>query len=128
VTRSVLIIFLLLAAAPAWAIWSAIGENEDHTIYVDRGTLRIDGNLRRIWVLQNFKIQRAGREARSIRLLQQVDCKEGRVRILSGSAHSEPMAMGDVLRTISAAGDWEYAAPDTAAALVSDSVCPKRSK
>ena len=89
--RLILYLFLALSAAPAWAAWVEVGGKIDEVIfYIDPATIRKDSNLRRVWAIEDLK-QRHKDGEMSRRALYEYDCKEERVRILSGTEHSDPM-------------------------------------
>jgi hypothetical protein len=122
--RLVLCLLLNLAAAPAWADWVKVIDNDVVVIYIDPATIRKDGNIRRVWELYDLK-QRDRDGEMSRRVLYEYDCKEERYRFLSLSAHSEPMAGGRVLNTGSSPTAWDYVAPGTVAATKMQFVCAK---
>ena len=54
--RVVLVALLMLATIPAWAEWLKVEENDIGTVfYLDPATIRKDGDLRRVWGLQDLK-------------------------------------------------------------------------
>ncbi len=117
--------FLLLACAvPAAAEWTRVYENKEAVSYVDPPTIRKEGELRRVWRLQDLK-QAGPKGERSIRALMQVDCKEERQRIVAFTFHSGPMATGKQLVHHDASGGWDFVAPNTGADAVLRFVCDK---
>jgi hypothetical protein len=94
--KSFLLPLLLLATGSAWAGWERVGESDTGIFYVDRATIRKDGNLRRMWSVEDLK-QRNESGAMSRRLRYEYDCKGERSRILALSTHTEPMADGKTL-------------------------------
>ncbi len=127
--RVTVLVAAFVAASSAHAGWSVLGESEDYTLYLDPGSLRRDGDTLRIWVLQDFKTPSRGSGARSYRLLEQVDCKKGRVRILSSSLHAGAKATGEVLKAETMQDEaWRPAEPGTPAAYVLEEICGIRGK
>ena len=122
--RLVLCLLLTLAAAPAWAEWVKVSENVRSVYYIDPATIRRDGNLRRVWEIEDLKERGKGGEM-SRRSLNEYDCKEERSRILSISAHSDPMAGGKTLLDYSEPGKWGYHPPETSGQEVMQFVCAK---
>lgn len=55
--RVLISVLIVLVAAPAWAVWMKVWESKiSGTItYFDPDTIHKDGNLRRVWVLQDLK-------------------------------------------------------------------------
>jgi hypothetical protein len=107
--KSLLLPLLLLATGSAWAGWEEIGTSNEVTFYIDRATLRKDGNLRRIWVVMDLK-QRDKSGAMSIRTRNEYDCKGERRRHLAVSAHTEPMAGGTLIANENPSG-WREIPP-----------------
>ena len=88
--RLVLCLLQALAAAPAWAGWVKVSDATDGTFrtYIDPATLRVSGDLRRIWILNNEKVPKQNGEFSS-RNLQEYDCKGDRMRILALSVDAD---------------------------------------
>jgi hypothetical protein len=120
----ILLCLLAMVATPAWAAWVNVGENEEAIVYIDPVTIRKNGNYRKVWELYDIKKPDGGVMSR--RGLWEYDCKEARVRLLSNSAHSEPMAGGKVLhKDDDDASTWGYIAPETFSAFNLKFVCTK---
>ena len=86
--RIVLIAWLILVATPAWAEWVKVSESDGLTGYVDPATIRKNGNLRRVWEIQDLKARGTKFGELSRRVLNEYDCKEERMRTLSATFHS----------------------------------------
>jgi len=83
--------------APAWAEWVKIAESTRRVLYYNPAAINKQDNLRRVWTLQDNK-QPGKQGATSMRSLSEYDCKEGRQRLLSFSAHSERMGRGETIK------------------------------
>ena len=94
--RIVLVALLMLANTSAWAEWERLGETDEFIQYIDPATIRKDGNFIRVWALQDRQVQNAD-GVRSIRALEEYECKQVRSRLLSLSVHSGSMATGNVI-------------------------------
>lgn len=122
--RLILTLLLLTLTAAAWAEeWvkffvTDAGDN----IYYDPATIKKNGNLGRVWVIQDLK-QRFKHGELSRHGLEEYDCKEEQRRFLSVSEHSERMAGGVVLTSELGSGTWLYIAPETPAAVLLKLVC-----
>ena len=122
--RLVLCLLLTLAATPAWAEWVKVSETDGNFFYIDPATIRRDGNLRKVWTINDLK-QRHKDGTMSRRALYEFECKEERHRLLSISAHSDPMASGKVLEIDSEPDKWSYIAPNTPGENILRRVCAK---
>ena len=111
--RTAIAVLLMLLAMPAmaqeWSRYSISDEGDVH--YLDFTTIRVNGHLRRVWTLANYPTPAGRSRALSSRTLEEVDCREGRLRTLSMAAFSEPMGRGRVLASIDTPYAWEFAAP-----------------
>lgn len=122
--RVVLILLLLIAAAPARGAWEKVDENADQVDYVDRATFRKSGNVRRAWVLlDEKKAQSDG--VMSVRALWELDCRGKKFRTLSLATFSGPMARGQVLNSFAAPSEWNRIAPRTNGAAIHRIVCAR---
>jgi hypothetical protein len=103
---------LYLKAPPRWV---AVGEYVDSTVYADPNSIRKEGNMVKIWDLQDHKrILVSGRFLiLSMREQLEFDCKEERVRTLFMSVFAEPMAEGTELKSEGdgTGGAWSPVSP-----------------
>jgi len=112
-----LALILLLTAGPAGAEWVDIGAPEEGaTTYIDSTRLKIDGQMRRAWVMME--------EAGGIGVaLFQVDCGDERLRTLQFTAYDEVVSPSAVVFTELEPGPWVFAQPNTAHESVLKFVC-----
>lgn len=94
--RVAMMFLLMVAAVPVCAEWVKVGRTDTAVHYVDPATVRMHGDLRRVWAMQDM-VEASAEGVRSIRALQEYDCAEQRLRYLSIAAHSGPMAGGEIL-------------------------------
>jgi hypothetical protein len=121
--RAALIALPMFAAGPAWADPVTVAESGSSVIRIDPVTIRKDGDLRRVWVLQEMK-PRTSAAPLSMGSLREYDCKALRFRMLSLSSHPESAALGDVHATGNEAGSsWNAIVPQTDAAAILSFVC-----
>ncbi len=120
--RVILTLPLLLAAAPASAEWVKSGESKDVVYYIDPATIRKEGNVRRFWAIQDMRATNPG-GVMSIRALEEYDCAQARFRYLSVSAHSGPMAGGEMLLADNLADEWSYIPPGANSSAIKKIVC-----
>ncbi len=123
--RKAALILLAALSTGAWAEWVFISESiGDDRSYIDAQTIKKDGNFRRAWVVTDYKVKRKN-GVRSFRALTEVDCKGKRLRILSYSSHSEPMATGGVMGTGKPKPQWAKITPGTLGSNMLKYVCKK---
>ena len=125
--RVVLVALLMLATIPAWAQWLKVEENDIGTVfYLDPATIRTDGNLRRVWGMQDLKTPGSD-GALSRRGLNEFNCKEGRFRVLAYSHHSGRMLTGETLLQGDSPSEWHHILPDTPNEVMFKFVCSRQS-
>lgn len=110
--KKCLFAYLLFAAGTALAEWTKMSENDDANVYIDRTTLRQDGNLRSVWQLHDEK-KRGQDGTMSSRIRWEYDCMGERVRIISASNYSGSMGAGKKLYTVYEPSSWRDVAPGT---------------
>lgn len=111
--RAILTAAMLFAATSAWADWTKVANDADAAFYVDPASVGDKGSrFRQVAVVQdNAKPDSVG--ARSLRVSYEIDCTEGRLRSLSATGYSEPMAGGKSVDSWDRESDWLYIAPRT---------------
>jgi hypothetical protein len=124
-TKMQFLALLLLVTCSVCAEWVKVGsivEPLGATNYIDPVTIRKDGNLRKVWEMQDLK-QRDKDGVMSRRARTEFDCKNERYRILSIDAHSAPMARGETLYLDNETGAWFEIPPQSASQIVLKIVC-----
>lgn len=117
-TRLFLITLLVLSRGPVYAEWVSIGSSEGKggvTMYVDRDTIRRNGNLVKIWVLEDFKtIQTVGGVSHlSGKRQMQYECAEERFYQLAITRFSGNMGNGNAGYSGSEERKWEPVEPES---------------
>ena len=116
IMRAILTALLLLAGTSAWAEWVKVAEAGDIAFYVDPATVDNKGGIRQVSVIQDYAGQEPG-GVRSRRVLYEIDCAGERLRSLSVTEHSEPMARGERVKFREGESEWMYVAPRTGSSI-----------
>jgi hypothetical protein len=124
VIKKTLLFALLVVTGSAWAEWVKIGETENAYHYVDPATIRKDGNLVRVWELNDLKQRHKDGEL-SRRYRSEYDCKQELYKMLSISEHSGPMASGTTLTSGIPDAPWTGIPPNSVVEDVLKIVCAK---
>ena len=122
--KKLFLVCLMMLASSAWAEWVMYDWNDTTTYFYDPATIRKEGNMRRVWVLQDLR-KRGQYSEMSRRYRSEYDCKNESWRIISRLNHSERKATGETLYSNSSAGDWSDIPPDTISATILNIVCAK---
>jgi len=107
---------------PALAEWEEFGGHETATMYFDPASIRVDGQMRRVWTLGD-RVVESESGIKSLVMLDLYDCSEERSRYLQIIAYAEPMATGSVIETMSEPSPWQAVAPETLGAAMLEFVC-----
>jgi hypothetical protein len=123
--KKLFLICLMMLAGSAWAEWVMFEVNENYQFFYDPATIRKEGQIRRVWRLQN--LMQPGKEGEmSRRMRLEYDCKSERHNLLSYSYHSEPLARGKELhREAGLPASWADIPPGTVGETMLKIVCAK---
>ena len=107
--RLLLGLMLGLTATVASAEWTKSAGSDEYIQYVDRATIRQNGNFVKMWELRDFKTVQtvAGISLLSGTVQSEYDCKEERSRRLTYSLFSGEMGNGKVIVSDSDPSKWE---------------------
>ena len=117
---------LALASLGACAEWVEIATNGSSTLYADPETVRRSDDLARMWHMEDFKAANTldgGMTFTSTQTRTEFNCNDETQRRLYVSAHSEHMAKGGPVLTITDVGKWESIPPKTKLAELFSYVC-----
>ena len=120
--KKFLFVWILFATGSAWADWVPVGESAGNNFYIDPSTIRKDGDLRKVWGIQDLSKRDIDGEM-SRRYREEYDCKGARKRFLSATTHSEPMAGGSTLVSNTEPSAWIDIRPNTLGDDILKSVC-----
>ena len=103
---------LAVCSPGAWAMnWTKLVETQTMTFYVNRNAIERDGDVRRIWEMQDLKA--ADPEGvMSRRYLNEYDCKEKMHRIGQMTSFSGRKLTGKPLFEVAEWGYWRKIPPD----------------
>ena len=112
-------VMMLMAVLSSGAIaeWVAIGKNDMVVTYVDQSTRRQNGNLVKMWTLQDLaRPKKVGKDKPYLSSMTQFefDCKEEQTRLLAITAYSGNMAKGEVIKNITSTSQWSPIVPGSA--------------
>ena len=115
----------MMLVGSAWAEWVMVDVNENIQYFYDPTTIRKEGQIRRVWRLQN--LMQPGKDGeRSRRMRLEYDCKNERHNVLSFSYHSEHFANGKELSSEKGLpASWADIPPGTVGETMLKIVCSK---
>ena len=121
--RLMLAVATLAFSASATAQWIQIGKTHDTVLFHALDTLRKDGNLRRVWEMQDFKADVFGDGVQSLRYQSEYDCMGGRLRVLYLQAFKSRLAAGEALNVPFNGRDWVPVPANSIASISLEVVC-----
>ena len=95
-----------------------VTEIADTAYYVDSASRSDKANPRKVAVIQDYATQ-TGSGVRSRRVVYDVDCASERIRSLSATEYSEPMASAKSVSSWERESEWLYVAPTTGTNIAS---------
>lgn len=124
-------LMLLVTATAASAEWTRTvsGGNDELIEYVDRATIRRNGNLVKMWDLMDYKtVQKgpAGVSFLSAKQQTEYDCKEEKERMLAFLWFDGQMANGKVVYSNSDTDKWSPISPGSVAETLWKIACGKK--
>ena len=134
--KKIFVILIALIPLTSFAKWTYMAKNDSATddqpfsIYMDLKAIRKDGNLVKVWVLNDHAEREAGDLSyMSMILHQEYDCTDKKVRTLSWALYTGPMGEGEaILSSPVPAPDailepWEYITSGTIEEVILDRAC-----
>jgi hypothetical protein len=128
--RNISGVFVVLLATSAAAEWTLFDTTKDDAgrpmkVYVDHSTIKKSDERGKVWTYFDFPkpVSRAGKTFRSIRNLNEFDCKEDRHRIVSFTAFSQLQLKGVAVADASGPTNWDPIPPDTLIGDLGKLVC-----
>jgi hypothetical protein len=121
-------LMLLLVSGAASAEWTIANNDDEHILYVDRATIRRNGNFVKMWHLTDYKKAKVFNDKSdlSARSQREYDCKDEKSRILSLATFSGQMAKGTVTFSTSVTQEWEAVPPESINATLWKIACGKK--
>jgi len=119
---------LLMTAGAAMAEWTWSGGNDQFIHYVDRATIRRNGNLVKMWWMTDEKTEQksyAGHSYLSSKAQEEYDCKEEKRRLLAFTWFSGQMGNGSVVYSNSDGDKWEPIEPGSTGEVLWKIACGK---
>jgi hypothetical protein len=113
---TVVIAAAALNCASCYAAWEKIGTQEGRDIYFDRASVKMNGDMIKMWSLFDLPAPQKGGDGKSFlsgKELNEFDCKEERIRSMHVYLHQANMGNGAEVSSSEEAGKWKPVAPGT---------------
>ena len=127
--RLLLGLMLPVTAGAASAEWTSVGASAEYIAYVDKGTIRRNGNFVKMWDMSDYKTVQtvAGDSFLSTKRQSEYDCKEEKIRTLAFTWFSGQMGNGKVVYNTSETSiKWDPIAPGSAGETLWKIACGKK--
>ena len=111
-------------ASPVFAEWTAVGESVDGDIfYIDFDTVKENNGYVYYWELQDL-LKPDSEGDLSYKALNEIDCDIPRkLRSLSVSYYTQPMASGSTSTTNNDTSEWKYPSPNSVGEAMINAAC-----
>jgi|TARA_B110000196_G_scaffold173153_1_gene148664 hypothetical protein len=114
--KLLLILTLTIISSNVLADWTLVQTGKESDEYVDSATIRISGNLAKMWSLtnisKNIKNIRPGEKAFAVKTVREYDCKEHKSRALFVAWYNDYMGTGGIERSSeSPDAEWKEVTP-----------------
>ena len=124
-------LMLLVTAGAASAEWTRVSDMDEFIQYVDKATIRRNGNLVKMWDLTDYKIVRnsdfaIGNSYLSGKMQREYDCKEEKERLLALTWFSGQMGGGKVVYSETNVTRWIPIQPESIGETVWKIACGKK--
>jgi hypothetical protein len=101
--KLLLILILTIISSNALADWTLVQTGKESDEYVDTATIRLSGNLAKMWSLtnisKNIKNIKPGEKAFAVKTVQEYDCQEHKIRSLFVAWYNDYMGTGGIERS-----------------------------
>jgi|TARA_B110000263_G_scaffold176488_1_gene154253 hypothetical protein len=101
--KLLLILTLTIISSNVLADWTLVQTGKESDEYVDSATIRISGNLAKMWSLtnisKNIKNIKPGEKAFAVKTVREYDCKEHKSRALFVAWYNDYMGTGGIERS-----------------------------
>ena len=127
--RLLLGLTLLMTATAASAEWTRVDSKDEFISYVDRATIRRNGNFVKMWDLTDYKtVQKsaAGKSYLSDKGQQEYDCKEEKMRQLALQMFDGKMGQGKAVYSDNDTVKWVPIAPGSIGEVLWKAACGKK--
>ena len=120
-----ILFILLIISIPAYADWIKLASSTDGDMYIESNSIRKNGNSVLFWSLQDYK-QKNELGDLSMKLKQEINCKEETIKIISIVSYSKNMGLGNVNLSGNASREITHIPPGTLNEEIYKFVCNKK--
>lgn len=126
--RKLVTLMLLLSCATAQADWSRISYFDQGDFYIDRDTIKRDGDRREVWSMLDYRspqMDSSGKIYRSTRSMLQFDCTHNMARAVHMAFFSGSKLRGNEISKMGSLKEWTAVPPDTPIREILKLVCAR---
>jgi hypothetical protein len=127
IKKTILFITMIILPILATAEWQEVPSSSDQSkFFVDWTTLKVNGEIRRIWTLRSFTKINTQSSLNSVKSVTEFDCANDKSRELQVIGYEKQMAKGESGEmTSESIGKWFFIDPQTPMFKVLKAVCKK---
>ena len=120
--------YLITSASLSSAEWSPLFASTNYDVYIDKATIKKNGDKTRVWVMYDFYEKLDG-TTKSMKDFNEFDCRNQQSRVLGRVAYPETMGTGkvifSVLDKINSPPPFALIVPGSVADGISKIICVK---
>lgn len=126
--KAISALLLVSLASGVQAEWIKTVSGDGLDIYVAPETIRQEGRKIKLWELYSYDSPQVenGKRYLSLKIQNEYDCKEIRVRSLAGVGHAKKMGDGDVRFTDNEPSKWMPVVPDSLGEAIWKLICEEK--
>lgn len=127
VKKTAILISLAILSTAASAGWEKIASNDTHNLYIDRSSIRKNGNMVKMWAMADFNKAQiiANESSLSTKRQDEYDCKKEKLRTVFFAFYSNHMGGGVTIISNPPPLDWGPVAPETMSQNLWEAACRK---
>lgn len=126
--RKLVILMLTLTCVSAHAGWSRISYFDQGDFYIDRDTIKREGDRREVWSMLDYRspqMDASGKIYRSTRSMLQFDCTHKMARAVHMTFFSGSRLGGNEISKMGSLKEWAAVPPDTPIREILKLVCAR---
>lgn len=126
--RKLVIVMLTLTCVSAHAGWSRISYFDQGDFYIDRDTIKREGDRREVWSMLDYRspqMDASGKIYRSTRSMLQFDCTHKMARAVHMTFFSGSRLGGNEISKMGSLKEWAAVPPDTPIREILKLVCAR---
>ncbi len=94
---------LMVVCSVSWADWVYENNTDSFIIFLDKSTIRKNGNIAKMWELKDFFVAQTDndwKKFKSSKVRRAYNCREEKIAVIAVIDYSGSMGVGDVIASV----------------------------